>query len=84
MKDKISYGSWDNTILESIRIPGFLREWSTMYEELRDGVGQYPVGIIENFDGTISVVAAENIKMIKDDEEWDLLKTSYQNATSNQ
>jgi hypothetical protein len=41
---------------------GFLLAWSTDFEELRDGVGQCPVGIVEMSDGNVRIVPAERIR----------------------
>lgn len=42
---------------------GTLLAWGTDYEELRDGVGLYPVGVIE--DGETSAVHSVPVHLLK-------------------
>lgn len=43
---------------------GYFHKWSTDCYNTGDGVGHYPVGIIENEKGEIQVIHAESIKFI--------------------
>lgn len=48
---------------------GTLRQWGTDHEELGDGVGIFPVGIIEQADGQVRVVYAGLIRFADKGEE---------------
>lgn len=41
---------------------GYFHEWSSSWEEVGNGVGQFPVGIIERPSGKIEVVFAQAIR----------------------
>ena len=49
---------------ENIQVEGHFHGWTTDYEELNNGVGQYPAGVIELADGTIVVAAASCMKFL--------------------
>ena len=42
----------------------YFHEWSIECEELQDGIGQYPVAIVELQDGTVYTVETNKIKFI--------------------
>ena len=46
--------------------PGTLLEWSIDFEELRDGVGQFPVAIISDDSGKVHIVHAESVNFGKE------------------
>jgi hypothetical protein len=42
--------------------PGKFHQWSTMYEELNNGIGQYPIALVEDEETlTIVEVTTNNI-----------------------
>lgn len=41
---------------------GYFHGWSSSWEEVGNGVGQFPVGIVEKSDGEIKIVYAETIR----------------------
>jgi hypothetical protein len=45
--------------------PAILLAWGSNFEELRDGVGQYPVGICQMPDGQIRIVHCELIRVVR-------------------
>lgn len=50
---------------ENKEIDGTFLAWGTDFEELNDCVGQFPVAIIENDDGTVCYHPAYRVKFLK-------------------
>ena len=48
---------------------GTLHGFSTEYEELQNGVGQYPVAIIENNEGELNTEPVRCVKLFKEERE---------------
>lgn len=44
---------------------GLFHGWGCNYEELNDGVGTYSAAIVEQVDGIIKLVPAENIQFLE-------------------
>lgn len=47
---------------------GYLLTWSTHYEELQQGIGQYPVAIIAAEDGNVFLEPPQCIQFIKEEQ----------------
>lgn len=51
---------------------GFFHQWAVMYEELRDGVGNITVALVELQDGRIVEVLPSNVRFVVVEEVSDL------------
>jgi hypothetical protein len=49
---------------KNTNIQGFFHGWSQNYEELRGGVGNFPVAIVEVASGGIHLFHAENVQFL--------------------
>lgn len=50
---------------ETEEIEGNFLAWGSDFEEMNDGIGQYPVAIIEKDDGTVCYHPASRVRFLK-------------------
>ena len=46
---------------------GYFEGWSSDYEELRDGIGIFPIAIVRKEDGTVASVSIDLIEFIDEE-----------------
>jgi len=55
---------WDRDAKSFVSVKGHFHQWAAAYEELRDGVGNYIVAIIEDENGRVWTALPDDVKFL--------------------